>query len=100
MAKKQLNPFEGISSPHVPESGNPFDSVGNTSINPFEISQNKVPSNPFDQQSHQSSKNTVSQLKKRLNDFLINPVTFTDTPLPQALLELTKTPMENRKQKM
>ena len=100
VAKKQLNPFEGISSPHVPESGNPFDSVGNTSINPFEISQNKVPSNPFDQQSHQSSKNTVSQLKKRLNDFLINPVTFTDTPLPQALLELTKTPDgENRKQK-
>ena len=100
VAKEQLNPFEGISSPHVPESGNPFDSLGNTSINPFEISQNKVPSNPFDQQTHQSSKNSVSQLKKRLNDFLINPVTFTDTPLPQALLELTKTPDgENRKQK-
>ena len=35
-----------------------------------------------------------------MTDFIITPVTFTDTPLPQALLELTKTPDgENRKQK-
>ena len=92
VAKKQINPFEGISSPHVPESGNPFDSVGNTSINPFEISQNKVPSNPFDQLSHQSSKNSVSQLKKRLNDFLINPVTFTDTPSTTSPFRANKDP--------
>ena len=99
-AKPPLNPFEGIASPHVPKSINPFDSIGNTSINPFEISQNKVPSNPFDQLSHQSSENTVSQLNKKLTDFIITPVTFTDTPLPQALLKLTRTSdEENRKQK-
>ena len=99
-AKQPLNPFEGIASHHVPKSSNPFDSVGNTSINPFEISQNKVPSNPFDQLSHQSSENTVSQLNKKLTDFIITPVTFTDTPLPQALLKLTRTSdEENRKQK-
>ena len=59
-----------------------------------------MPSNPFDQLSHQSSENTVSQLNKKLTDFIITPVTFTDTPLPQALLKLTRTSdEENRKQK-
>ena len=59
-----LTPLKELLHLMFPKSSNPFDSVGNTSINPFEISQNKVPSNPFDQLSHQSSENTVSQLNK------------------------------------
>ena len=88
--KKQLNPFEGISSPHVPKSLNPFDTVTNSTINPFNISQKKAVSNPFDQLSNQSSKISDSLLRKKLSDLIIAPVSFTQTPLPQVLLELIK----------
>ena len=86
---KAINPFASISSSHVPNSNNPFDSVGGASVNPFAAGAT-ASVNPFDQASNADSNKVSGEVGDKLKQIILPMVEFKNTPLAEALSQLAK----------
>ena len=86
---KAINPFASISSSHVPNSNNPFDSVGGASVNPFAAAAT-ASVNPFDQASNVDSNKVSGEVGDKLKQIILPMVEFKNTPLAEALSQLAK----------